>query len=255
MWQKTKEQVPAIIITAAILIAAASFMVRNVLKQQQAELAPLRAQNEMLRAQGEENRRQIAATNKLLNDALAQNGGMILQPEGQIEKINEQRLTRLAEVIAQRVLPSIPTPKSAAEAEAAQNEQVDKVAGRLAENIRPVLAEAIADQKAAAATLVRSSENRAEQLNLGLLATQAAAQDALKLSREVSAMYVDSVKDHGVLMRLFSLPASLVIDASRGNLVTGDRVKAQQELSAKMEEIEKRLREIQSLAGSSAGSD
>ena len=86
---------------------------------------------------------------------------------------------------------------------------------------------------------------------LARLATQAAAQDALKLSREISAMYVDSVKDHGVVMRLFSLPASLVIDAAKGNFVSGERERAQRELAAKMDEIDKRLKEVQSLAAAS----
>jgi len=255
MWHKLKDQIPAIILTAALFVGAAAFMVQTIVKRQRAELLPLQAQNESLRAQAEENRRQIAATNALLKDALAQSGGGILQPEGQIEKINEERLTRLAEVIAKRVIPAIPVPKSAAESEAAQNEQLDKVAGRLPENIRPVLAGAIAEQKQAAAGLVHDSEARVQQLNVGLLATQAAAQDALRLSREVSALYVDSFKDQGVVMRLFSLPANLIVDAANGNFVTGQRAKTQQELGAKMDEIEKRLKEIQSLAGSSSGSN
>lgn len=252
MWQKLKEQIPAIIITAALVVAAAAFMVRTVVHRQREELTPLRAQNEQLRLQADENRRQIAATTQMLRDAISQQNGLALQPEGQIEKINEQRLTRLAEVIAQRVIPAMPKPKSASEVQQAQDEQVEKVASQLAANIRPVLAEAIADQKAAAAQVAMSNESRVQQLNVGLLATQAAAQDAVKLSRELSALYADSFKDHGVLMRLFALPANLVVDAANLNFVTGDRAKVQKELTAKTDEIEKRLREIQSLAASSA---
>ncbi len=250
MWQKLKEQIPAIVITAALVIAAGALLVHKVVQQQQQDLAPLRAQNEALRLQADENRQQIAATNKLLKDTLAQTNGSLI-PEGQIEKINEERLTRLAEVIAQRVVPAIPQPKSPSELAAAQNEQVDQVADRLAANIRPVLAEAVAEQKAATAGLARNSANRIQQLNVGLLATQAAAQDALKLSREISAMYVDSFKDHGVIMRLFSLPASLVIDAAQGNIVRGDGAKTQRELAVKMDEIEKRLAEMRALAAAS----
>ena len=251
MWQRLKEQIPAIVITAAFVVAAGVLTVKSIVQRQQAELAPLRAQNESLRAQAEENRQQIAATNKLLKDALAQSNGALLQPEAQIEKINEERLTRLAEVIAQRVVPAIPTPKSPAELEASQNEQVDKVADRLAQNIRPALASAVAEQNAANASVLRDSQNRVAQLNVGLLATQSAAQDALRLSREISALYASSARDEGVLMRLFSLPASLVIDAAHGNVVQGQHAKTQRELTAKMEEIEKRLKEVQSLATSS----
>lgn len=249
MWQKLKEQIPAIIITVALLVAGAAIMVKEVVTRQRAELEPLRAQNESLRQQAEENRRQIEATNKLLRDALAQKGGNIINAETQIAKINEERLTRLAEVIAQRVIPSIPVAKSAADVEASQNENVDKVATRLAENIKPVLAQAMEEQKNVAAGFVRDSERRVQELNVGLLATQAAAHDALRLSRELSALYVDSYKDKGVLMRLFSLPASLVMDAATLNIVRGDGAKTQAELSAKINEIEKRLREIQSHAG------
>jgi hypothetical protein len=251
MWQKLKEQIPAIVLTAALVFGAAAFMVHSIVERQRAELVPLRAQNQALREQAEENRRQIAATNKLLKNALAQNGGAVFQPEAQIEKINEERLTRLAEVIAQRVIPALPAAKSPAELEASENAHVDKIAGRLAEDIRPALADALAQQKAASATLAQESDRRAEQLNVGLLATQAAAQDALKLSRELAALYSDSFRDHGVLMRLFSLPANLVIDAAKLNFVTGERAKTQRELSTKIDEIEKRLHEVQSLASAS----
>lgn len=251
MWQKLKEQIPAIIITTALVIVAAFFMVRSITERQQAELTPLRAQNETLAAQAEENRRQIAATNKLLKDALAQNGAAVFRPESNVEKLNEERLTRLAQVIAERVIPAIPAPKSAAEIEASQNEQVDKVSARLVENIRPALADAIAEQKSATLAVTQAGERRAQQLNVGLLATQAAAQDALKLSRDIAALYADSAKDHGVLIRLFSLPASFVMDAARGDMIGSERAKVQRELADKTAEIEKRLAEIRTLAADS----
>ena len=53
MWQKFKEQIPAVLITAALVIAAAFFMVRSIAEKQQAELAPLRIQNESLAAHAE----------------------------------------------------------------------------------------------------------------------------------------------------------------------------------------------------------
>ncbi|MES2695050.1 MAG: hypothetical protein V4773_16375 [Verrucomicrobiota bacterium] len=253
MWQKFKEQLPAVIITAVLVIAAAAIMVQSIARRQQAEIAPLRVQNENLAAQAEENRRQIAATTKMLRDALAQNGGSF-QAEANVEKLNDERLTRLAEVIAKRVIPAIPAPKTPSELEAAENEQVDKVAGRLAENIKPVLAGAIAEQQAANAMLGKESERRINQLNVGLLATQAAAQDALKLSREIQALYSDSAKDEGVLVRLFSLPAGLVMDAARMDFVGSERARVQRELAVKSAEIEKRLAEVRALASDSGAS-
>lgn len=251
MWQKLKEQVPFIIVMAVLVVGAAAFIVRDLATRQRTDIAPLRAENENLRAQAEENRRQIDATSKLLKDVIAQQSGSVIRTEDQIEKVNEERLTRLAEVIAKRVIPALPTPQSADDFERSQNEQVDKVATRLAANIRPVLAEAVADQKAMTAQLKQQNDSRAQQLNIGLLATQAAAQDALRLSREISALYVNSFNDEGVLMRLFSLPANLVIDAAHMNFVTRDKTKTQEELAAKITEIEKRLKEVQSLASAS----
>lgn len=252
MWQKLKEQIPAIVVTAGLVIAAAAFMVRGIVQRQQAELAPLRARNERLAAQADENRRQIAATMTLVKDSLARSGGAGFAPVSSVEKIDEQRLARLAQVIAERVIPAIPAPQSPAEVAAAQNAQVDHVATRLADNIKPVLARAMADQQASAVTAVQAGERRVQQVNLGLMATQAAAQDALRLAQEVSALYADSTKDQGVLMRLFSLPASLVMDAANLNFVATDRAKLQRELSGKVAEIEARLKEVQALAKDSA---
>jgi hypothetical protein len=253
MWQKLKEQIPAVIITAALVIAAAAVMVKQIVRQQRAELEPLRVQNEMLRTQGEENRRQIEATTKLLKEAITRYDGEGLRTEEQVARINDERLTRLAQVIAQRVIPELPGPKSPADVEKAQNEQVDKVADRLAQNIRPVLASAIAEQKASSDDVVRQSEARVQQLNVGMLAMQAAAQDALRLSHELSALYLESYRDRGVLTRLVTLPANLVMDAANLNFVHGDRVKAERDVTTKINDIDKRLREIRSMAGVTGG--
>jgi hypothetical protein len=253
MWQKLKEQIPAVIITAALVIAAAAVMVKQIVRQQRAELEPLRVQNEMLRMQGEENRRQIEATTKLLKDAITRYDGEGLRTEEQVARINDERLTRLAQVIAQRVIPELPGPKSPADVQKAENEQVDKVAARLTENIRPVLASAMAEQQAAGNDAVRQSEARTQQLNVGMLAMQAAAQDALRLSHELSALYLESYRDRGVLTRLVTLPVNLVIDAANLNFVHGDRAKAETDVRAKINDIDKRLREIRSMAGVTGG--
>lgn len=249
MWQKLKEQVPVIVITAVLILGAAIYVLRDLAVRQQSQIEPLRAENDSLRMQADENRRQIQATTKMLKDLIAQQGTPIVQSEDQIAKINDERLTRLAEVIAKRVIPELPAPRPAEDVERTQNEQVDRVATRLANNIRPVLAEAVAEQKAAVAQLKQHSDARVQQLNLGLLAAQAAAQDALKLSKEVSALYVDSFRDKGIVMRLFSLPANLVIDAAKLDFVTaGEQTQVKQDVAKKINEIEKRLREVQDLA-------
>ena len=75
MWQKLKEQLPAIILTVLLVIGAAYWIhyqtVQEMTAQQDAALAPLREQNEALKASSEENRREIAATTELLKDAIS----------------------------------------------------------------------------------------------------------------------------------------------------------------------------------------
>ena len=74
MWQKTKEQLPTIILVG-ILIAllaggAAYWSVQQMTLKQDAALAPLREQNEALKAASDENHREVVAANQLLKDAI-----------------------------------------------------------------------------------------------------------------------------------------------------------------------------------------
>ena len=243
MWQKFKEQIPAIVVTAGLIIAAAVFMVRHVVDTQQAGLSPLREQNERLRVQAEENTRQIEAATRLVKEAITRRADEAPRGDVEFPKAGDERVAQLADAIVKRIEPVINSPaKSATEVERQQQEQVDRVATRLTDNLRPVLA-----QESAAANLrLKESEDRTAEVSRELAATQAAAQDALQLTREVSAMYYDSYKDKGVVMRLWSLPASLLTDTAKGNLINGrrDRVQVEQELTAKMSELEKRLHEI-----------
>jgi hypothetical protein len=88
-----------------------------------------------------------------------------------------------------------------------------------------------------------------QQLNNNLQETQAAAQEAMKLSHEITALYLSSFKDQGLITRLLSLPANVVKDAASLSIVSSsDRKKVEQDLMKKMAEIEKRLTEIQAQA-------
>lgn len=242
-------QVPAILLTSALVIGGVAWMQHNATAQRAADLEPLRVQNEALKAQGDDTRRQLEATTKLLKDAITRHDGEVFRPEEELQKLNEGRVTLLADAIAKKVIPALPPEKSAEESQRLQDEQVDKVATRLTEHLTPVLSRVSAEQAAqrsASAQTIRNYEERIRQLDGDVLVTQAAAQDALKLTQEVSALYLDSFKDRGVLVRLFSLPANLVIDAANLNLVTDrSRAKVQQDLAAKMTELERRLREVQ----------
>ena len=91
-----------------------------------------------------------------------------------------------------------------------------------------------------------------QQLNNNLQATQAAAQDALKLSHEITALYLSSFKDQGLITRLLTLPANVVRDAASLSIVNNsDRKKVEEQLVARMGDIEKRLTDLHAVAPNS----
>ena len=267
MWQKFKEQIPAVILTALLVIGGAFWLHQQTVRQmgakQQMELAPLRDSNDALKVASDENRKQIEATNKLLRDAISKREADMFRTDEELQKLNTERMDALAELIAKKVQPYNPLPKSAEEAERAQNEQVDKVSTRMSERIQPILAEMAKDQNLTRDSISQYSQRisdqvgnvltaelaKNQQLNNNLQQTQAAAQDALKLSHEITALYLSSFKDQGLITRLLSLPANVVRDAASLSIVSSnDRKRVEQELVARMADIDKRLVAIQAQA-------
>jgi hypothetical protein len=267
MWQKLKEQFPAIILTALLVTGGAFWLhhqtVADMTARQQAELTPLREQNDALKAAAEDNRREIEATNKLLKDAISRREADMFRTDEEIQKLNTERMDALAEAIAKKVQPYNPLPKTPEEAEQQQNAQIDKVSTRMADKIQPILAEMASDQHLTRdsinaysqrisdqiGTVLTAELAKNQQLNNNLQGTQAAAQDALKLSHEITALYLSSFKDQGLLTRLLTLPANVVKDAASLSIVSSsERKKKEQELVAKMNDIEKRLIELQAEA-------
>lgn len=267
MWQKFKEQIPAVFLTALLVVAGAFWLhqktVTEMAVKQQTELAPLRDANDALKAASEENRKQIETTNKLLRDAIAKREADVFRTEEEVQKLNGERLDALAEAIAKKVQPYNPLPKSAEEAERMQTEQVDKVSTRMAERIQPILTEMAKDQNLTRDSIAQYSQRisdqvgnvltaelaKNQQLNNNLQQTQAAAQDALKLSHEITALYLSSFKDQGLITRLLTLPANVVRDAASLSIVnSSDRKKVEEQLVSRMSEIEKRLNELHAQA-------
>src|SRR3954469_1251269 len=267
MWQKFKEQIPAVILTALLVIGGAFWLhqqtVSEMGKKQTAELAPLRDANDALKAASEENRKQIEATNKLLRDAISKREADMFRTDEEVQKLNTERMDALAEAIAKKVQPYNPLPKSAEEAEKMQNEQVDRVSSRMADRIQPILAEMSKDQNLTRDSIAAYSQRisdqvgtvltadlaKNQQLNNNLQQTQSVAADAMKLSHEITALYLSSFKDQGLITRLLTLPANVVRDAASLSIVSSsDRKKVEQQLITKMGEIEKRLSEIQTQA-------
>lgn len=264
MWLKLKEQIPTIILTAILIVAAAYWIhtktVTDMATRQQIELAPLRDQNDALRQVSEDNRRQIEALDKLLKDAISKRAADVFMTDDEIAKLNEEKVNQLAEAIAKRVMPYNTLPSTPEEAETMQNEQVDKVSSRMAERIQPILAEMSRDQNLTRESIAAYSQKisdqlgtvltselaKNQQLNNNLQATQAVAQESLALSHEITALYLSSLKDQGLITRLLTLPANVVKDVANFNIVEKrDKDKIAQDLVEKMAQIEKRLAEIQ----------
>jgi len=264
MWQKFKEQLPAVILTAILIIGVAFWFnqktVAELAAKQQAEITALREQtNAEMKASAEETRRHIESVNTLLKDAISKRQADALMTDEEFAKINEEKVNKLAEAIAHKIQPYNPLPKTPEEAEKIQNEQVDKVSSRMAEKISPILAEMSKDQNLTRESInnysqrisdqisgvLTSEMSRNQALNNQLMTSQAVAHDSMKLSHEITALYLSSFKDQGLITRLLSLPANVVRDAASMSIVTSsDRKKMEERLVSEMNALEKRLQEV-----------
>lgn len=268
MWQKLKDQIPAIILTA-VLILGISFWLNQksaseAAAKQQAEIAMLRDQtNAEMKANAEETRRHIESVNQLLKDAISKRSADVFMTEEEVAKLNAEKVDALAEAIARKVQPYNPLPQSPEEAEQLQNDQVDKVSSRMAERIQPILAEMASDQNLTRESIeaysqrvsdqisgvLTSEMSRNQELNTQLLASQAVAQDAMKLSHEITALYLSSFKDQGLITRILSLPANVVRDAANLSIVNStERKKMEERLVSEMNALDKRLAEVEANA-------
>jgi len=264
MWQKLTEQILAIIVTAILITAAAFYMHQKTVKDmdqlQQEKLTAQRQEfDAQLKASAEETRRQIEAVDKLLKDAIEKRSADVFMTQEEVAKLNAERVNQLAEAIAQKIQPNAPLPKTPEEAERMQNEQVDKVSARMAERIQPILSEMSKDQNLTREQIERYSQRISDQigvvltsemaknqvLNNNLMTTQAIARDSIALSHELTALYLSSFKDQGLVTRLLTLPANVVRDVSKLSIVnSSDRKKIEEDLVKKMNELEARLTEV-----------
>jgi|SRR5580692_2847059 hypothetical protein len=265
MWPKLKEQLPAIVVTALLVIVAAFFIhqqtVSEMAKQQQDQLAQLKDETSAeIKAASDENSQRIEAINSLLKDAMAKRQAEMLMTDDEFAKVNADKVNQLATAIAQKIQPYNPLPKTPEEAERQQNEQIDKVSTRLSEKIHPILAEMAADQHLTRDSIDAYSQKisdqvglvltgemaKNQQLNSNVTATQDVARDSLALSREVTALYLSSFKDQGILSRLLMLPADVVKDATQFSIVnSNERAQIEQGLVTRMNNLQKQLDDLQ----------
>ncbi|HZL46757.1 MAG TPA: hypothetical protein VFC28_11060 [Opitutaceae bacterium] len=267
MWQKFKEQL-LIVVVIAVVVAAAFFgflkTVANMAARQGKEIAALREKNSLdLKASAEETRKQINDVNSLLKEAIQKRAADVFMTEQEVAKMNADRVNQLAEAIAKKIQPYNPLPKTPEEAEKQQNEQVDKVSSRMAERIQPILADMAKDQNLTREQInvysqkisdqisnVLTSELAAkQQLNNNLVATEAVARDSIKLSQEVTALYLSSFKDQSLVTRLLTLPANVVRDAASLSIVnSSERKQLEERLVKQMNALQKRLDDIEAQA-------
>ncbi len=267
MWQKLKEYILLVILLAVIVVVAFVILLKtisNVATRQQQEINALREKNSAdLQAATEDTRKQIDAVNTLLKDAIQKRSADVFMTEEEVAKLNADRVNALAEAIAQKMQPYNPLPKTPEEAEKQQNEQVDKVSSRMAEKIQPILADMAKDQNLTRekidmygqkisdqiANVLTSELAAKQQLNNNLVATEAVARDSIKLSQEVTALYLSSFKDQSLVTRLLTLPANVVHDAASLSIVnSSERKQLEERLVKQMNDLEKRLSDIHAQA-------
>lgn len=268
MWQKLKEQLPSVLVTVVLtglVIGGSAVYVNNIVAESdakhEAQLTALKEEHaKELKTASEDTRKQIDAVNKLLSDAISKRAADVFMTDQEVEKLNGEKVNQLAEAIAKKVQPFNPLPKTPEEAERIQNEQVDKVSSRLNERIQPILAQMAGDQNLTRESIKGYSQKisdqisvvlttelaKNQQLNNNLQETQSVARDSLALSHELAALYLSSLKDQGVLTRILTLPANVLKDASQMSIVNStERKKKEEELIAKMNDVQKRLDVVQ----------
>ena len=265
MWQKLKDQIPAILLTALILIGAGFFLYQKAVKnwndEHQAEITALREESKAeLKASADETRRHIEAVNQLLKDAIAKRNADVFMTDEEVAKLNAAKVDQLAEAIAKKVAPAGQIAHTPEEAEKIQNEQVDKVGSRLAEKISPILTDMAKDQNLTREAINKYSERisdqisgvltsemaRNQELNNEVMTSQTIAQDSMKLTHEITALYLSSFKDQGLITRILSLPANVVRDATNLSIVnSSERKKMEERLVTEMNQLQKRLDTLQ----------
>ncbi|HEX9783339.1 MAG TPA: hypothetical protein VGA56_11505 [Opitutaceae bacterium] len=191
----------------------------------------------------------VDETNKTLDAAIASSAGELFVAEGEARNLDAQKVSTLADAVMNRLNSVIPTADE-------QDRSYDAMTSRVSDKLTPILSDI-----ARTGNLTRSDvefyssqitglidgvlkEELAEKqrLNNSLLQTSAVAQDSLRLSQEMSALYLSSLKDEGVISRILSLPVRVVQDVSSLSIVgSSDRRKMEERLFHDLDALEKRL--------------
>jgi len=252
-----KSAIPVALISAVLvaLVFAGYFywfnekMATAAAKQRSEMDAMQAAYNEQLQKFSEKIVARVDATNKTLDAAIQARNSDLFLTEEENRKVETEKVNALADAVMTRLNTVIPTPED-------QERGYNTVTQKVHDRLNPILSEI-----ARTGNLTRSDvefyssqitglidgvlkEQMAEkqQLNNNLLTTTAIAQDAVRASQEMGALYLASLKDQGVLSRVLSLPVRLVQDVSTGSIISSsDRRKAEERALTQIDELEKRL--------------
>ncbi|MGH7997749.1 MAG: hypothetical protein ACREFX_15500 [Opitutaceae bacterium] len=257
MWRRFIENLfTVIVIVAAICVVGGVTLSRYVQSQKQA-LAPLEEQNEALRSQIDQNRRDVEATTQILRQAVSHPNGGIFNSDEELVRMNTARMNALADAIAQRVRPKLPAPKSADDLARQEDRQIDRISSATAQKLQPAIADLAQAQHNANGRELASAQAETQRLKRSLASTEKAANDALLLTQRLSALYLDTYRDKGALVHLISIPADLIQYTASGDIITGSRGRAreQKRLDGQIAEIQQRLDRIRTQAGQPAASE
>jgi hypothetical protein len=195
----------------------------------------------------------VDQTNKTLDAAIASRNTDLFLSDGESQTLESAKVNALADAIMARLNSVIPTAED-------QDRGYTAVSERVADRLNPILSEIARTGNLTRSDvefyssqisgmidgLLREEMAEKQRLNTNLLATQAIAQDSLRLSQEMSALYLASLKDEGVLSRILSLPVRVVQDVSTLSIVgSADRKKVEERLFNDLNRLEQRLAEVQ----------
>ncbi|MGY8718860.1 MAG: hypothetical protein ACKVI3_13900, partial [Verrucomicrobiia bacterium] len=208
MLNKLKDQLPAIIVTLILIGGVGYWLHTQTVSQmattQQEELSSLRSEtNSQFRAATQATQAQITALNQLLQDAIAQRSSNLFMNDQEVEDANTARMDQLADTIAAKMQPFNELPQSVEDAARQEplleNLSSDSVRTRAA--VQEISA-VINDQLSVVLT---SELAKSETLNRQLRTSQAISRDSMILAQEVSALYVSSFENSGILTRILTL--------------------------------------------------
>lgn len=245
------------VLVAAFLVVQSLWLKKRVLidlrTQQRLEMASMRvAQQEQLDAMTEKLAARIDQTTRAVDAAITGGAGDLFVADGETKVIESETINALADAIILRLNPMIPTSEDQERGYADVSERVstrlNPILGEIARtgNLTRSDIEFYSNQiSAMLETALAEEQDEKQRLNNAVIDSSAIAEDSYRLAQEMSALYLSSLKDEGVLSRILSLPVGLVQDVSTLSIVgSSERKEVEERLFNDLTAIETRLDEM-----------